>query len=433
MRYTVPDYYKKFKCLASDCPATCCAGWQIMIDDESLKKYAACPGIFGNRLVNSINWEEGRFKQYHSRCAFLNEENLCDIHLEKGQKFLCRTCRRYPKHMEVYENEREISLSLSCPFVARGLLNKKDKARFFTVEKDRNGSEDKKIVQNERIYKERESVLSRLKGRKLSNVWKTETEDDDSFDEFLYSVLQDCRDAMISMAQNRNEALNFRMAKILALSHDVQNRIDSRRLFDAENVLERYQKEQAREAFARKLIWFSLINEDFYGENEEQKADSDYLSVQWRLLDYLRDFEVLDPRWTIDLQRWRKALYGEGPKTYLERKAQFLMQAREWETEYEQILVYFLFVYFCGAVYDGDALRKTKMAVMSIRIFKELAFAQWFLSEGKLTSEDRAELTWRYARELEHSDPNLNAMERMMEEWKESDFEVLILMLMGEM
>ena len=75
MRYTVPDYYKKFKCLASDCPATCCAGWQIMIDDKSLKKYASCPGIFGNRLVNSIDWEEGRFKQYHSRCAFLNEQN----------------------------------------------------------------------------------------------------------------------------------------------------------------------------------------------------------------------------------------------------------------------------------------------------------------------------------------------------------------------
>lgn len=103
------------------------------------------------------------------------------------------------------------------------------------------------------------------------------------------------------------------------------------------------------------------------------------------------------------------------------------------ETEYEQILVYFLFVYFCGAVYDGDALRKAKMAVMSVRILRELAFAQWILAGEKLAAEDRAELAWRYARELEHSDPNLNAMERMMEEWKESDFEVLILLLMGEM
>lgn len=403
MRYTVPDYYKKFKCLASDCPATCCAGWQIMIDDKSLKKYASCPGIFGNRLVNSINWEEERFKQYHSRCAFLNEQNLCDIHLEKGSDFLCRTCRRYPKHVEVYENEREISLSLSCPMVARLLLAKTDQAQFLTTEKVRKSDGDQ--------------------------LQKS----DDDFDEFLYSALQDCRSVLIAMAQNRNEALNLRMAKILSLAHDVQNRIDSRQLFDTENVLERYQREGADTALAHKLIWFSLVNEEFCGENDEQRADSDYLSVQWRVLDYLRDFEVLDPRWVPDLQRWRKALYGEGPAVYLERKKRFLTEARVWETEYEQILVYFLFVYFCGAVYDGDALRKAKMAVMSVRILRELAFAQWILAGEKLTAEDRAELAWRYARELEHSDPNLNAMERMMEEWKESDFEVLILLLIGEM
>lgn len=403
MRYTVPDYYKKFKCLASDCPATCCAGWQIMIDDKSLKKYASCPGIFGNRLVNSINWEEGRFKQYHSRCAFLNEQNLCDIHLEKGPDFLCRTCRRYPKHVEVYENEREISLSLSCPMVARLLLDKTDQAQFLTTEKVRKNDGD--------------------------HLQKN----DDDFDEFLYSALQDCRSVLIAMAQNRNEVLNLRMAKILSLAHDVQNRIDSRQLFDTENVLERYQRDGADTALAHKLIWFSLVNEEFCGENDRQRADSDYLSVQWRLLDYLRDFEVLDPRWVPDLQRWRKALYGEGPEVYLERKKRFLAEARAWETEYEQILVYFLFVYFCGAVYDGDALRKAKMAVMSVRILRELAFAQWILAGEKLTAEDRAELAWRYARELEHSDPNLNAMERMMEEWKESDFEVLILLLIGEM
>lgn len=403
MRYTVPDYYKKFKCLASDCPATCCAGWQIMIDDKSLKKYASCPGIFGNRLVNSINWEEERFRQYHSRCAFLNEQNLCDIHLEKGSDFLCRTCRRYPKHVEVYENEREISLSLSCPMVARLLLAKTDQAQFLTTEKVRKNDGDQ--------------------------LQKS----DDDFDEFLYSALQDCRSVLIAMAQNRNEALNLRMAKILSLAHDVQNRIDSRQLFDTENVLERYQREGADTALAHKLIWFSLVNEEFCGENDEQRADSDYLSVQWRVLDYLRDFEVLNPRWVLDLQRWRKALYGEGPAVYLERKKRFLTEARVWETEYEQILVYFLFVYFCGAVYDGDALRKAKMAVMSVRILRELAFAQWILAGEKLTAEDRAELAWRYARELEHSDPNLNAMERMMEEWKESDFEVLILLLIGEM
>lgn len=39
MIYTYPDYYDKFTCIAGECPATCCAAWEIVIDDESLEKY----------------------------------------------------------------------------------------------------------------------------------------------------------------------------------------------------------------------------------------------------------------------------------------------------------------------------------------------------------------------------------------------------------
>ena len=85
MEYTYPDYYKDFKCSADKCPDTCCAGWQIVIDRKTLQKYREYPGAFGSRLHNSIDWEESSFKQYDKRCAFLNEENLCDICLEAGE------------------------------------------------------------------------------------------------------------------------------------------------------------------------------------------------------------------------------------------------------------------------------------------------------------------------------------------------------------
>ena len=39
MKVTVPDYYKDFKCIAGACEDTCCAGWQIVIDKKTLKKY----------------------------------------------------------------------------------------------------------------------------------------------------------------------------------------------------------------------------------------------------------------------------------------------------------------------------------------------------------------------------------------------------------
>ena len=130
MEYTYPEYLYDFQCDASACRDTCCAGWNIVIDPVSLKKYKDHPGFFGNRLRNSIDWEKGSFEQYNGRCAFLNEEGLCDIYAEAGEGMLCKTCTRYPRHYEEYENLREISLSLSCPAAARLVLGTRESRLF---------------------------------------------------------------------------------------------------------------------------------------------------------------------------------------------------------------------------------------------------------------------------------------------------------------
>ena len=391
MIYTVPEYYNQFQCLASACPATCCAGWQIVIDEKTQEKYRNYKGSFGNRLKNSIDWKDGTFQQYHGRCAFLNEENLCDIHIEAGHDALCRTCRRYPKHVEVYENEREVSLSLSCPAAAKLIMGQKQPCRFRSVE---NGGE----------------------------------ESEKDFDEFLYSALQDCRKVMLTLAQDRSVSLQLRMARILALAHDVQYRIERNRVFEVETVLERYQRPQARELLDAKLCRFAEQSKQQRGARAWLE---DWITVRWRMLDLFREFEVLDPLWTEDLQMYRRCLYEKGCATYLDQELQWTERSEEWETEYEQILVYFLFTYFCGAVYDGDVMRKVQMAVESVLILSELGMAAW-MQEGTLpTFEDRMRLAWRYSRELEHSDPNLAAMERVLGEWPEYGFEPMLLQLLA--
>ena len=83
MQFTVPDYYKQFTCTAGQCPATCCAGWQIQIDPASLKKYRKAKGPLKNRLRNEIDWDEKCFRRYGGRCAFLNDDNLCDPAVQK--------------------------------------------------------------------------------------------------------------------------------------------------------------------------------------------------------------------------------------------------------------------------------------------------------------------------------------------------------------
>ena len=134
MEITRPDYYKEFSCIAGACPDTCCAGWQIVIDDKSLKKYKRVKGTFRNRLHNDIDWKEKVFRQYEKRCAFLNEDSLCDIYSEVGKRMLCDTCRKYPRHIEEFEGLREYSLSLSCPEAAKILLGRREKVTFQTAE-----------------------------------------------------------------------------------------------------------------------------------------------------------------------------------------------------------------------------------------------------------------------------------------------------------
>ena len=107
MEYIYPDYYKEFNCIADKCEATCCAQWIIVPDDKSLRKYKNFKGDFSARLQNSIDYENKEIRRYKEACVFLNEDNLCDLYIEAGKDMLCKTCRRYPRHYEEFENLRD--------------------------------------------------------------------------------------------------------------------------------------------------------------------------------------------------------------------------------------------------------------------------------------------------------------------------------------
>lgn len=75
MKIRVPDYFNKFKCIASECEDTCCAGWEIVIDNETYKKYQRIDGEFGKRLRDKIVHSDGEniFVLKGNDCEFLNE------------------------------------------------------------------------------------------------------------------------------------------------------------------------------------------------------------------------------------------------------------------------------------------------------------------------------------------------------------------------
>ena len=78
-------------------------------------------------------------------------------------------------------------------------------------------------------------------------------------------------------------------------------------------------------------------------------------------------------------------------------------------------MVYFIFTYFCGAVYDERIFVNVQMAVAAVNVIWHLMAAAWLRNEKQLDMEDVVEIVYRYSRELEHSDKNLKLYWKMLE------------------
>lgn len=121
-----PSYYKSFRCIADRCEDSCCAGWQIVVDDASAEKYQTVPGEIGETLrsVMQIDADGDRvFALRNDNCPFWEESGLCAIHRCIGEEYLCKTCQQFPRAVQDYVTFAEHDLSLSCPEAARLILD----------------------------------------------------------------------------------------------------------------------------------------------------------------------------------------------------------------------------------------------------------------------------------------------------------------------
>ena len=373
MLYTKPDYYQEFECIADKCEDTCCAGWQIVIDRESLKKYTKIKGDFRKRMWRSVDWLQSTFKQdEHKRCAFLNDKNLCDLYLSQGEEGFCKTCREYPRHTEEFEGVREITLSISCPEVARILMNRMRRVNFVSYEQE--GEE--------------------------------EFED---FDPFLFSILEDARKEMIAILQNRDLAITDRILLVLGMAHDMQGRMNRQEMFSCSEVIHKYTTHKA----------LQYVRE--YQKKEEVKEDMNFAHTMYK---HLYELELLRQEWGVLLQETEDLLYQDREQYKENRNAfrKYLKGTFDLEKSgninidihLEQLLVYFLFTYFPGAVYDGEIYAKVQLAVYCVWMIWEIWMARWLKNEKSIDLEEMTELVYRFSREVEHSDLNLKTIEKIL-------------------
>ncbi len=125
MKIMVPDWYSRFRCKAGECRHTCCAGWEIDIDEESRARYEALPGEMGERVRKAMATDESgaHFRLTEAgRCPLLNDNGLCDLILSSGEEALCQTCADHPRFRHFYQGWVEMGLGLCCEEAARLLL-----------------------------------------------------------------------------------------------------------------------------------------------------------------------------------------------------------------------------------------------------------------------------------------------------------------------
>ena len=125
MRITKPTYFDTFRCIAGDCPDSCCKEWDVQVDDDAAAFYRTLPGPLGNRLRQVLKDEDGETVMtiIDRRCPMWRADGLCEIQAQHGHDALCKTCREFPRLTHDYGDFIEYDLELSCPEAARIILS----------------------------------------------------------------------------------------------------------------------------------------------------------------------------------------------------------------------------------------------------------------------------------------------------------------------
>ena len=127
-----PDYYKDFHCIAGACRHSCCIGWEIDVDEDSLAHFLAEEGPLGDKLRANIAQEDGCahfILGEEERCPFLQADGLCEIILQRGEGALCQICADHPRFRSFFTGRTEIGLGLCCEAAAELILSRREPVR----------------------------------------------------------------------------------------------------------------------------------------------------------------------------------------------------------------------------------------------------------------------------------------------------------------
>ena len=369
MKIRVPSYFKDFKCIASECEDTCCAGWEVVIDEEAYQGYQNVESAFGEKLRSKIVHQDGDniFVLNGENCPFLNTQNLCDIYKELGEESLCYTCKQYPRYMEEFFDLREMGISLSCPEAARIILGNSEATAFEL-------SEDNQV------------------GDMEDNI------DAEVLEDFFM-----CRNFIMHMIEMPRIELETKMAIVLKFVEEVQDKIDFDELDEIKDVIAKYNQRSFIEELIKDLSQ--------YKGHEALKYQNVYAYFKT-----YRDLEHINDNDPLGLNNAFKCFWkSEADSTfYMKQHKAFHAYYQDNMYKFKNIFVYFIFRYFMKSIFDYDMSAKIKIALMSTIMIKELAVVRW-LEKGAFTEADLVDISHMYSKDIEHLEENIETLQEIFE------------------
>ena len=123
----VLSYYPEFTCLKGGCKHTCCAGWQVPIDRDTLESYKTNSKVAAF-VKAGVSFKKSAYKTVKGgKCAFLDECGLCRIHTELGENHTAAVCRDHPRFRTALSDRVETGLGFSCEAAAKIILSYEEK------------------------------------------------------------------------------------------------------------------------------------------------------------------------------------------------------------------------------------------------------------------------------------------------------------------
>ena len=189
-----PSYYKEFKCIADRCRHSCCVGWEIGVDDDTMKKYNSLEGELGEEIRSKIKNESTIGLCSDGKCPFLDSVGLCRIISSIGEDYISEICREHPRFYHIVGDRLEGGVGLSCEEAARIILSSDRFAEMIEVERDAEVADESDfdtLTHREYIYSVLSSDLSyREKLSKIAEQYNVDHSFDYEYWRDIFSELE---------------------------------------------------------------------------------------------------------------------------------------------------------------------------------------------------------------------------------------------------